>query len=42
MGAFQEGSDDIHALLDVIADSQLKARGLARGREGSSHERSTI
>ena len=42
VGAFQEGSDDIHALLDVIADSQLRARGLARGREGSNHERSTI
>ena len=42
VGAFQEGSDDIHALLDVLADSQLRARGLARGREGSSHERSTI
>ena len=39
VGAFQEGSDDIHALLDVVADSQLKARGLARGREGSNHER---
>ena len=42
VGAFQEGSDDIHALLDVLADSQLRARGLARGREGSNHERSTI
>ena len=29
VGAFQEGCDDIHALLDVIADSQLRARGLA-------------
>ena len=42
LGPFQEGSDDIHALLDVLADSHLRARGLARGREGSSHERSTI
>ena len=42
VGAFQQGSDDIHALLDVLTDSQLRARGLARGREGSNHERSTI
>ena len=30
IGAFQEGSKDIHALLDVLADSQLRAMGLAR------------
>ena len=42
LGAFQEGSKDIHALLDTLADSQLKAKGLARGREGSNQERATI
>ena len=35
MESFQEGSKDIHYLLDILADSQLKAMGLARGREWS-------
>ena len=35
MESFQEGSKDIHYLLDILADSQLKAMVLARGREGS-------
>ena len=42
MGAFQEGSQDLHALLADLADSQLKAKGLARGREGSEQERAII
>ena len=42
MGTFQEGSKDLHSLLEHIADSKLKARGLARGREGSEQERSVI
>ena len=42
MGAFQEGSKDLHALLEVLADSKLKMKGLARGREGSEWERSSI
>ena len=42
MGAFQEGSKDLHSLLEVLADSKLKMRGLARGREGSEWERSSI
>ena len=42
VGAFQEGSKDLHALLEVMADCQLRARGLARGREGSEQERSII
>ena len=42
VGAFQEGSQDLHALLESMADSKLKAKGLARGREGSNHERSVI
>ena len=42
VGSFQEGSKDLHALLEALADSKLRARGLARGREGSEWERSTI
>ena len=42
VGTFQEGSKDLHQLLDQIADSKLRALGLARGREGSDHERSVI
>ena len=42
MGAFQEGSKDLHSLLEVLADSKMRVRGLARGREGSEWERSTI
>ena len=41
-GAFQEGSKDLHALLGTMADSQLRAKGLARGREGTDQERSII
>ena len=32
----------IMSLLESLADSKLKAKGLARGREGSDHERSVI
>ena len=42
MGAFQEGSKDLHSLLETLAESQLKARGLARGREGTDQEKSII
>jgi hypothetical protein len=42
MGAFQEGSKDLHALLDTLADSKLRAKGLARGREGTEMERAII
>ena len=42
VGAFQEGSKDLHALLETLADSQLRFRGLARGREGTNQERSII
>ena len=42
IGAFQEGSQDLHALLQNMADSKLKAKGLARGREGSNQEMSLI
>ena len=42
VGAFQEGSKDLHSLLGTMADSQLRARGLARGRQGTDQERSII
>ena len=42
MGTFQEGSPDLHALLETLADSKLRAKGLARGREGTERERSII
>ena len=42
MGTFQEGSKDLHHLLDLVADSKLRARGLARGSEGSAHKKSVI
>ena len=42
VGSFQEGSKDLHSLLGILADAQLKAKGLARVREGSDHERSVI
>ena len=42
IGAFQEGSKDVHSLLEILADSQLKSIGLARGREGSSQEKSIV
>ena len=35
MESFQEGSKDIHYLLDILADLQMKAMGLAKGREES-------
>ena len=42
MGTFQEGSKDLHFLLDQLADSKIRAMGLARGREGTEFERSVI
>ena len=42
VGSFQEGSKDLHALLETMADSKLRSRGLARGREGTEQERSVI
>ena len=35
MGTFQEGSKDLHSLLETLADHKLRAKGLARGREGT-------
>ena len=42
VGSFQEASKDLHHLLECLADSKLRARGLARGREGDEWERSLI
>ena len=42
MGSFQEGSKDLHFLLDLLADAKIRARGLARGMEGTEAERSII
>ena len=42
MGAWQEGSKDLHSLLDILADHKIHAMGLARGREASERERAQI
>ena len=42
MGAFQEGSKDLHALFESLADSKLRSKGLTRGREVSEQERSIM
>ena len=42
MGAWQEGSKDLHSLLDILADHKVAVLGLARGREASDQERAQI
>ena len=42
MGAWQEGSKDLHDLLDLLADAKVQALGLARGREATEWERAMI
>ena len=42
MGAWQEGSKDLHSLLDTLADHKVAVLGLARGREASEQERAQI
>ena len=42
VGVFQEGSQDLHGLLEILTNSELRAKGLARGREGSEQERAVI
>ena len=42
MGTFQEGSKDLHSLLETLSDHKLRTRGLARGREGTERERAVI
>ena len=34
VGAFQEGSKDLHGLIETLADNKLRAMGLAQGRPG--------
>ena len=38
VGAFGEGSDDLHNLVQVMAESRVRAMGLARGRPGTETE----
>ena len=42
MGAWQEGSRDLHGLLDLLADAKVQRLGLARGREATERERAMI
>ena len=42
IGAFSEGSDDLHELVNTIAVARLNSTGLARGREGSEGELSQL
>ena len=42
IGAWQEGSKDLHDLLDLLADHKVAVLGLARGREASEIERAQI
>ena len=42
MGAFGEGSEDLHSLLQIMGESRLRAQGLARGMEGSAEELGVI
>ena len=42
VGAWGEGSRDLHSLLDTLADYRLRAVGLARGRVGSDSDRGQI
>ena len=41
-GAFAEGSEGVHKLVKVLADTRLKRQGAARGREGSQQELAII
>ena len=42
MGSWQEGTKDLHSLLDLLADLKVKRLGLARGRELSDRERARV
>jgi len=37
-GAFAEGSEGVHELVKILADTRLRRQGAARGREGSQQE----
>ena len=38
VGAFGEGSEDLHSLVQLLAESKVNAMGLARGRGGTEAE----
>ena len=42
VGAWQEASKDLHALLDLLADHKVAALGLGRGREATKNERAQM
>ena len=42
VGAWQEGSNDLHHLLDLLTEIRVKRMGLGMGRELSSRERAKI
>ena len=42
VGAFGEGSEDLHSLVQTIAESKVKSMGLARGRSGTESELGVI
>ncbi len=42
VGAFGEGSEDLHSLVQTLGESRLRAQGLAQGREGSDAELGVI
>ena len=42
MGAWQEGSKDLHGILDMLAQAKVQTLGLARGRENTEWERAMI
>ena len=39
VGAWQEGSKDLHTLLNILADTKVKKNGLARGIIGTDEEK---
>ena len=38
VGAFGEGSEDLHSLIQNLAESKVNAMGLRRGRQASEEE----
>ena len=42
VGAFGEGSEDLHTLVQTLAESKVNSMGLARGREGTEAELGTV
>ena len=42
VGAFGEGSKDLHSLVQVIGESRVAVMSLARGRKGTEAELGTV